>query len=73
MAEAAACLVRGRMVSLVTPCGQLDYGLMSLLVQPIKASTHMTDTRSACSWGRPIRASICCAAFAGPDLGPAIR
>ena len=33
------------MVSLVTLCGQLDYGLMSLLVQPIKASTHMTDTQ----------------------------
>ncbi len=33
------------MVSLVTLCGQLDYGLMSLLVQPIKASTHMTDSQ----------------------------
>ncbi len=31
------------MISLVTLCGQLDYGLMSLLVQPIKKATHMTD------------------------------
>ncbi len=31
------------MISLVTLCGQLDYGLISLLVQPIKKSTHMTD------------------------------
>lgn len=33
------------MISLVTLCGQLDYGLISLLVQPIKKSTHMTDTQ----------------------------
>ena len=31
------------MISLVTLCGQLDYGLISLLVQPIKHSTHMSD------------------------------
>ena len=31
------------MISLVTLCGQLDYGLISLLVQPIKKSTHMSD------------------------------
>lgn len=33
------------MISLVTLCGQLDYGLISLLVQPIKKSTHLTDTQ----------------------------
>ena len=33
------------MISLVTLCGQLDYGLISLLVQPIKRSTHMNDTQ----------------------------
>ena len=33
------------MISLVTLCGQLDYGLISLLVQPIKRSTHMSDTQ----------------------------
>ena len=33
------------MVSLVTLCGQLDFGLMQLLIQPIKVSTHMTDTQ----------------------------
>jgi MFS family permease len=33
------------MISLVTLCGQLDFGLMSLLVQPIKTSTHMTDSQ----------------------------
>jgi MFS family permease len=31
------------MISLVTLCGQLDYGLLPLLVQPIKKSTHMSD------------------------------
>ena len=33
------------MISLVTLCGQLDYGLISLLVQPIKKTTHMTDSQ----------------------------
>ena len=33
------------MISLVTLCGQLDYGLISLLVQPIKKSTHMSDVQ----------------------------
>lgn len=33
------------MISLVTLCGQLDYGLISLLVQPIKKSTHMSDSQ----------------------------
>ena len=33
------------MVALVTLIGQLDYGIMSLLVQPIKHDTGMSDTQ----------------------------
>jgi MFS family permease len=39
------------MISLVTLCGQLDYGLISLLVQPIKRSTHMSDSEIALLMG----------------------
>jgi MFS family permease len=33
------------MVALVTVFGQIDFGIMSLLVTPIKRDTHMTDTQ----------------------------
>ena len=39
------------MISLVTFCGQLDYGLISLLVQPIKNATHMSDSQLALLMG----------------------
>ncbi len=39
------------MISLVTFCGQLDYGLISLLVQPIKDATHMSDSQLALLMG----------------------
>ncbi|HEY5411572.1 MAG TPA: MFS transporter [Caulobacteraceae bacterium] len=49
------------MISLVTLCGQLDYGLMSLLVQPIKASTHMTDSQIGLLMGAAYSAAyLCC-------------
>lgn len=49
------------MISLVTLCGQLDFGLMSLLVQPIKTSTHMTDSQIGLLMGTAYGAGyLCC-------------
>ena len=51
------------MISLVTLCGQLDYGLISLLVQPIKTSTHMTDSQIGLLMGAAYSLPYLCFGF----------
>ena len=49
------------MVALVTLSGQLDYGIMSLLVQPIKHDTGMSDTQIGMLLGLFYSAAyLCC-------------
>ncbi len=51
------------MISLVTLCGQLDYGLISLLVQPIKHSTHMSDVQIGLLMGAAYSLPYLCCGF----------
>ena len=51
------------MISLVTLCGQLDYGLISLMVQPIKHSTHMSDTQIGLLMGAAYSLPYLCCGF----------